>query len=975
MSSTRSIQETPIPSIFHHQVLRGDSVAFVTPQVPCSVDTPAKLHPKPRTTPTVATTVEDNNALSGRPDWQWGMPSLSSYTPFESLLFFQFLSTLESRPSNFSPISELLTNNSFVRQNATFDKDRLTPQALEALYTKLVQEELQNREGTQSGHGSNGYNSDAANSNPKKRKIQDQSSKLVLDGASYSVVIPTLVARLYARYKERVTREIEDEEHKYARIKEEIKRLEDGEQLQNTFSKIDDPLTTSEIDKKSPQTKPLSPQPVTVSPSVNVVRGQGTALEEVQALQTPENPPPVLAKGQAAVQQAPQAEGKNANASHPSPLHSQSQQWHESGPHAILQSIPVLSPAPSLGNVTASITPSQDQISDRGLQYVTSKAGQSGVKTPTIPHVGTGRVAGQVFTSTTPAASQASQPPLQPMPTATSGPQQQRTSFQPAQYSPPQAQMTLAPPSANYQQPWSPQLSPSSRHTQLSPNTNMPSSNSHLMGKSPLSLGHVQLNVGKTLQNPSTPSHQPSRAGELESPQQIENDARVKATSMEPLPATPVSGPDGLNSVTPSFSAALNKRPPRLSVDSSGSLTPWKMPSPIVISKSPGSPLRPRPEDVSPISERAPSPTFESETPSISKIHSEPRAVHVDVDSGPAWNTRQKKSTPARRGRAHPSAGSSPIRVTRIRSRSAQSNVSRDDESITDSGSVSQRKIKREIPSTPAGISDDTEMEPRTSRRLKVPSQIQADEIQSKGRGKRKRGPSEGEDMTQPPSRQASQYVQFTRNFPRTCAPIMNDVASHKYASIFAKPLTERDAPGYKNLIYRPQDIKSIKSAIHQGSKAVAAATEAVNTPSGENVESPGPLQGHGTPSRTNGLLLKRTAELIPPKGIVNSAQLEMELVRMFANAVMFNPTPDKTFGSSFPMQSNWTSREGSQVSDMDEGGIINDTLKMYDDVEKAVSRWRAAERAVDDVGGKSMLSLRRGSASDINMDSADEVK
>jgi hypothetical protein len=44
----------------------------------------------------------------------------------------------------------------------------------------------------------------------------------------------------------------------------------------------------------------------------------------------------------------------------------------------------------------------------------------------------------------------------------------------------------------------------------------------------------------------------------------------------------------------------------------------------------------------------------------------------------------------------------------------------------------------------------------------------------------------------------------------------------------------------------------------------------------------------------------------------------------------------------------------------------------MYDDVEKAVSTWRAAERAADDMGNKSLLSLRRGSASDINMDGAD---
>ena len=199
----------------------------------------------------------------------------------------------------------------------------------------------------------------------------------------------------------------------------------------------------------------------------------------------------------------------------------------------------------------------------------------------------------------------------------------------------------------------------------------------------------------------------------------------------------------------------------------------------------------------------------------------------------------------------------------------------------------------------------------------------------------------------------------------------MNDVAAHKHASIFAKPLTDRDAPGYKDLIYRPQDIKSIKSAIHQGSKAVAAATESANTPAAD-LESPGP--GAGTPLKSNGILLKKTVDLIPPKGIINSPQLEKELTRMFANAVMFNPTPEHTFGPSFPMQSDAVSREGTQAPEPDEGGIINDTLEICDDVEKAVSRWRAAERAVDDMGNKSIFALRRGSVSDINMDSADDT-
>ncbi|OAX83684.1 hypothetical protein ACJ72_01949 [Emergomyces africanus] len=932
-------------------------------------------------TPTVAPIVKDNNALSGRLDWKWGMPSLSSYTPFESLLFFQFLNTLDSRPSSFSSISELLTNNSFVRENETFDKARLTPQALEALYTDLVQAELQTREGTPSGHGPNGYSLDVVNSNPKKRKIQDPSSKQLLDVASHSTVIPALVARLYARYKERATREIEEEERKYTKIQDEIKKLEDGAHTPHTFLTIDGPSATPQVSNEVAQPKSSPTQPVPVASGVNVPRGPDQALEQGQTVQTPKYPEPGLVEGRADARQAPPVEGKVANAPNSgstwfSLQPPQTQQGQHTGPQTNIQKNLAHSLAPSLASGSDSIPASQDQVPGRGSQPAISRLGRSESVTPattTISHV-----------------SQPSQPSL-PTPTTSSAQhqhqpqQQQRTTatFQPVQYSPPQAQMTQAPLGPNFPQPWTQKQSPSTPYAHVSPYANVPYSNSQLTGKSPLPLGkhsiYAQPDSNKPLQSPCGPPLEPSRQVVPGLPQQLQNDTRSRTTSREPHPSTPVStpGPGSLDGLTSSFSAALNRRPARPSVDTSGSLTPWKKPSPIVVSKSPGSPLRPRPEDVSPISERAPSPIYEIERPS-SKTRSKNRAVPAEVDSGPAGNTRQRKSTPARKDRATASPVSSPARATRNRSRGTRSNVSPDDESITDSGSVTRRKIKHEVQSTPAGISDDTEIEMRASRRLKALTQTQADEGLSRERGKRKRRPSESyasEDATQQPARQAPQYVQCTRNFPRTCAPIMNDVASHKYASIFAKPLTERDAPGYKDLIYRPQDIKSIKSAIHQGSKALTAATEAVNTPSGENVESPVPGPGFGTPSKSNGLLLKRSAELIPPKGIVNSAQLEMELMRVFANAVMFNPTSDKTFGSSFPMQSDSASQEGTQVSDTDEGGIINDTLEMYEDVEKAVSRWRAAERAVDDMGGKSMLSLRRGSASDINMDSADEVK
>lgn len=363
------------------------------------------------------------------------------------------------------------------------------------------------------------------------------------------------------------------------------------------------------------------------------------------------------------------------------------------------------------------------------------------------------------------------------------------------------------------------------------------------------------------------------------------------------------------------------------------------------IPQSPGSPDRPRPEDVSPISERAPSPEFPE----------------------PASRRRPREDKKAGRDEGDFKSGPTTKRGRRKRDESTPSSRSRGR-----SSSVSQVKVKHEMPSTPAGVPDAVEPEPRAGRKG-----AQADERPGRGRPKRKRDPSEpGEpesfhaEISRLDQSQSGQYVLSARNFPRTGAPIMNDVTMHKHASIFTKPLTERDAPGYRDLIYRPQDLKSIKSLIHQGSKAVAAATEAASTPAADG-ESPAPS---GTPSKNAVLMLPKTEDVIPPKAVVNSAQLEKELIRMFANAIMFNPVPQRGFGPAFPMISDNGSRESTQVPEADEGGIIKDTLEMFEDVEQAVTRWRAAERTADELASKSILSLRRGSDFN-NTDGADDSK
>jgi hypothetical protein len=166
---------------------------------------------------------------------------------------------------------------------------------------------------------------------------------------------------------------------------------------------------------------------------------------------------------------------------------------------------------------------------------------------------------------------------------------------------------------------------------------------------------------------------------------------------------------------------------------------------------------------------------------------------------------------------------------------------------------------------------------------------------------------AESEDAVLPTP--GSRTVIAPRHFSRMCNPIMNDIASNKHASTFIAPVKPKDAEGYYDIIKRPTDLKTIQKAISAGAKIVTQAASTLDsTPSGN---SPG---GGGA-----NIVLPLSADVVPPKAIVNSGQLEKELMRMFVNAVMFNAG---------------------------EEGLVEDTREMFENVQQSVSNWRSAERS-----------------------------
>lgn len=770
------------------------------------------------------------------------MPPLSAYTPFESLLFFQSLATSDARPASFASISNLLCDNPFVRQNGAFNADRLSPEALEDLYATLMRDGLDNAD-------PNGRPAETSGpSNPKKRKISSPRSGGLADGATHATLVPQLVAHLYAKYRELVTREIRDEERRYTEIKGELEHLQ---------KQAPEPAAIETSALQAAKAK-HAPEPMDIDVKEETPRQVDKTLDETvlhdRQAQTGQQKPVVAA---------------------PEPQQPPSQPV---GPATDGQNRPQLPIQPT-------IAPGPQQMA--AVTPTVSTGAPAAHPSQAPPSIAAGKGGPAVATPTT------SRAPAQ-------------SSFQQWQLEP------------------SPSVSPKTATAQAVPATT----------KKPLLPPAAQPQAAIPSAVPATPGPTPVPVGQ---------------PVLHPRASQTPSAPGA------SFSESRGSRP-RLSIDTPGSSTPWKRTPGLSIPQSPPSPVRPRPEDVSPISERAPSPVDEMDILS-------PRAI--GGRSQPMKKPRRGQTTAAE------DKAAAKIKIEKPSSAASRRRAASTASSRSRGLSVLSRD---ETPMPPEGI----ERESRATRR-KGAAAAAPEDLLAKGRIKRKRGVSESFEQeplppeTPTPKVDTSQHVLCTRNFHRTAAPIMNDVTTHKLASIFAKPLAERDAPGYHDLIYRPQDLKSIKSAIHQGSRAVNAATEAVNTPAGD-VESPAPAGG--TPSKSAGavLMLPKTEDLLPPKGIVNSAQLEKEVIRMFANAIMFNPLPQRGFGPAFTMTTDRGSRESTQ-GDADEGGIIQDSLEMFEDVEQAVTRWRAAERTADELANKNVLSLRRGSVSDFNTDSADDTK
>ena len=991
------------------------------------------------------------------------MSTRYDYTPLETLLLSQSLATYGTDPTCFSRISRSLQENALLRQQETFDPERLHPDALRNLYSALLEEgrKLNGYAGQEKeGNGVNGTDA-TSEVGSRKRKLSTPSVDSNSSPRQNSSTIIQLIDRLYVRYKDHVISYIRDDEQNFRKVQQDIREIEHGEWDQRLLSQVPvvvetrdglAPLPDRQVDgnvldsvlletrrelghaqndqipevpsatvpdgreeriemrdgslepHRAAASRPQSSEPVPVHDQVRSLVGEAEAskAQEVKINDTGRSPVSVNSPSQTPGEATNVEEQKSIQAQQPvTPL----QQVSPPEAHSILSPVGSGLTAQRDSSVQTAFPEgrtTQQMVNDARDTFLSVKDPLSATGPPNPQSSG---AAAAVYPALPSDISQQSIPLMQSTSTPLGEPAadiNEKPVLPPLVSHIPLAQLTthtsphqplstthtpLAPSTTDTSTPQAPITTHATAHPPVPsslPTRNPPASPSLLSKPQPpmepftitSTLPHSSLGgqlppvTAGTAQSPpmQEPYLEPSSYPSLPLRPSITNGGMPSASELTPAPVRKLieenSEPKQTFTTPVMSTPSLRRGPGDLKIDTSVSSTRWK---PLKEGEAYKSPKTPEAPPYSPLSEVEVSP---STRPELGRTTTSP-APQLEI--GPARNSRLPLATNRNepeqvrpKSKAKQSEGfveSTPAGrdPDGIRTRS-QSLLSQLAESPWPIDSTYSERIKKE-PSTSVPISggEDTDgvEQAASNTRLRSATRLRT-KASNEGRpsrdmstlGKRKRGSPEvvetpstggiGKESDSIPV--GHQYVLATRNFPRTTAPLLNDIGAHKFASIFAAPVKEKDAPGYRDIICQPQDLKSIKAAIANGSKAVAA----YNAPD-NSAGSPGQA-GSNTPSSAKAnttLWIPRNPDVVPPKGIVNSAQLEKELMRMFANAVMFNPDPDRGFGKFF-RNSEGDAGEADILEDDERGGVVKDTREMFEHVEKIVSDWRAAERTTE---------------------------
>ncbi|KAL8651539.1 MAG: hypothetical protein Q9226_004662 [Calogaya cf. arnoldii] len=958
------------------------------------------------------------------------MSSTGALGPLETLLLLQGAQISDPGTAPFGPVSESLKARDTSYHNGSPNVERFEPRALELMYLRLLKEEAKSESQKDFGH----VQDDAHDAH--KKKMGNPPLETMEEAWNYRHLIPQLATHVYDSHRESAIKAIEDEERKYQALKKDIQELERGEwdaRLQsqeagprrdsksissiqtllqdepnpaydtsktvngppsygpplygNDMSKISPPIASAV--ETQPQNVPYAGgDPGSIIPKTTGIIPQNSATpaatspkRQRQPLYTPHQVPsnnhrppsqPTSAENGVPFLPPPHHPSQGYGISSPSPdLHRRppSQQANiapspNTRPHQTPRPHPdrssgspiILPPPPGMLRSNSSASGPLDPLADMpGNQYR-----PNALPSPRPPHAPSG-----------------SQHPVQlPLP-----PIHAHKSYQYPKYdnrSP--YQNAYAPYHPGTLPPYQPQSHPHVAPYQHS---------THHAGQ------QSQYPPRQPYQSPAQNYPQYSPYGNA-APYNQQH--RQMASPYGQYPPTRPFAPQ-----TPIYASESRRKAKPSPINTSVSSTKWKKFDRRPGDVSPKSPIPPGPDEISPITPKGPSPV-----PEPPETHSTRKKAQDDLPSSATEEPPPSlsHSSTTKRGRGRPRGSSNRVRGGRAasiassalptRSRSPSLASGADELSLGAPTSAGNRPaIKPEPPATPARESSasippsaptDDGSRKSTRRRRGTLRGMEATAENTRMSIKRKRTMDTSEVEGRPMVRSelekqreqlSATHILASRNFPRTSATLMNDISAHKLASIFAKPLTEREAPGYPFLIYRSQDLKSIKQAITIGNRALTAFIEQERDEDGDSKDIIAPAGAGEGDAR---VWVKKNEDFMPPKGIVNSAQLEKEIMRVFANAVMFNPDPKRALGPAYRTRARVQERhiplhlderadedeenEGGDDISEGEGGVVKDAREMFEDVERVVGQWRAAERAAEEstiLTGPGRLGRGRG--------------
>lgn len=917
------------------------------------------------------------------------MNNPAAYTPLESLFLFQSLLTHGLDTEAFARTSESLRNNALVKSDKSFDAARLAPDALQQLFLLLLRDEVKGETG-RAETTADGSTSPAS----RKRNMGSPPLPSLREAYAHIDKVPVLVDRLYARYRDTVVKQVREDERRVSIIQKDIAMLEknEKERLAKAAATQNGTPTLAPRDGRPGQPPTASlhqtaaaqaggtkrPPPATTTPVYPPKPLTNPAIKPTVA------PPSLLPSGTLPVRPTPSPKAETAagfglqapvGMAQPGSrtLQSSSQPPRPAispRPDAIaIASTPKdATPAPTPAPTPPPPPPSGATAVGGGLKWekpyrppATQSPGTPGQKQPLAPaatatngasragqpqrspqQLQQAQLAGQTPSST---IAQTRTIPVKPILAAPQNAGQQANPLQPA---PPRPTGATVPPGQQQPRPISttPVATPVRPiQTQQQQKQQQKQQQSFDAQNSPRPIAAAQQapqrGAAGSIPPPQkwTPAHTAQQAAQQPSsltgsPAPLSSHkGKLHASpysTQPPKPAIPehiIRQAAAAAAAAATATATANAATPKSNKVSPVTATPQTpgATTPTALTRGFGTkwashstPSTPRPI------------TAEPESPAYEPVSPPPREASLLSDVSRTGIKRDDRGV-ARTDNAVPKARARPSRTIQGgRGPSTTSSVSGTRRSMSAASQADE--LSMDHPATATGIKHEV----LTPRHIEETGDTTADESVhgrtsmatpgsvSSRLAKRKRR----ETPPVPPPGSSPSQVLWTRGFTKVSASALEQVSSHRDANMFATGVRERDAPNYRMIVLQPQDITSIRSAIKQGNKAALQAASSL--PGGD----PG----------TASVWLPMSPDLVPPRGIINSAQLERELVHMFCNAIMYNPDPDRGLGPSF-LKRNQDEEEEVIGYHLDENGVVKNTRGMFVEVEKLLGDLRSAEK------------------------------